>query len=203
MNMLINQYLCKKLRFSHLIKQFSVLLFTGIIHSCPIFLVLINGYQLYCKDMGSPYCYSLFPSIYNYVQAEYWNVGFFKYWELKQIPNFLLAFPMIWISVCAIYTYIKTDILKLLTFGAICKEFNKKPQFLHPIVSPFIIYWAINTLILVFIANTQIITRALCSLPVLYWYLNHKLPTSNWVLIFFSTYLLVGLNLFSNFYPWT
>jgi len=209
-NELINLSLNSKLKLSSVSKEFFTLLITGLIHSSPIFLVLGNGYRVYCKDMGSPYCFSYFPSIYNYVQDKYWNVGLFRYWELKQVPNFLLAFPMVYISVRGIFGYVRRDYLKFLSFGAVCKDpSTKKPHFFHGITAPFILYWLINTLILTFVANTQIITRALCSLPVLYWYLAHVLQSQSaaqsqtWLLLFFSSYSLIGLNLFSNFYPWT
>lgn len=37
----------------------------------------------------------LVPSYYVSVQKKYWNVGFFKYWQLRKIPFFIMAFPTI------------------------------------------------------------------------------------------------------------
>ena len=34
-------------------------------------------------------------SMYALVQRKHWNVGLFRYYELKQIPNFILAFPVL------------------------------------------------------------------------------------------------------------
>uniref|UniRef100_H3HBV9 GPI mannosyltransferase 2 n=1 Tax=Phytophthora ramorum TaxID=164328 RepID=H3HBV9_PHYRM len=43
-----------------------------------------------------------FSAMYMFIQSEYWNVGLFRYYELKQIPNFLLAAPIIVLSLHAL-----------------------------------------------------------------------------------------------------
>ncbi|KAL7472873.1 hypothetical protein ACHAXS_013255 [Conticribra weissflogii] len=45
-------------------------------------------------------------SLYAYVQRKHWNVGFMKYFELKQIPNFILAAPVLMISYSAALEWI-------------------------------------------------------------------------------------------------
>jgi phosphatidylinositol glycan class V len=45
-------------------------------------------------------------SLYAYVQRKYWNVGLFRYYEMKQIPNFILALPVLAISYAAVFTWI-------------------------------------------------------------------------------------------------
>lgn len=48
-------------------------------------------------------------SLYGYVQRKHWNVGFLHYYEWKQIPNFLLAFPVLALGVMATFCWIGTS----------------------------------------------------------------------------------------------
>lgn len=44
------------------------------------------------------WCDGLPGSHYSHIQKTYWGLGFFAYWQLKQLPNFLLAGPMIFFA---------------------------------------------------------------------------------------------------------
>ncbi|KAI6902163.1 hypothetical protein KC318_g7597 [Hortaea werneckii] len=55
----------------------------------------IVAYTEYCTNGNTrPWCTALPPSIYSFVQKEYWNVGLFRYWTLNNLPLFLLAAPL-------------------------------------------------------------------------------------------------------------
>ncbi|KAF2178327.1 glycosyltransferase family 76 protein [Zopfia rhizophila CBS 207.26] len=59
------------------------------------------AYKEYCSMNSSseirPWCSDTVPSIYSWVQSNYWNLGFLRYWNLSNIPLFLIAAPMLWL----------------------------------------------------------------------------------------------------------
>ncbi|KAK9664701.1 hypothetical protein RND81_14G062100 [Saponaria officinalis] len=88
------------------------------------------GYYNLCHgrkpDDTRPWCRARVPLLYNFIQSHYWGVGFLRYFQLKQIPNFLLAFPVLSMAYCSISVYLKTDPKNfiMLGFGAASKENN-------------------------------------------------------------------------------
>ncbi|OGM48711.1 GPI mannosyltransferase 2 [Aspergillus bombycis] len=55
------------------------------------------AYADFCLDVQTsrPWCRHLIPSIYAWVQRQYWDVGFLRYWTIRNLPLFLLAIPML------------------------------------------------------------------------------------------------------------
>jgi len=56
-------------------------------------------------DEPSSWCKNDPPLSYPYVQSNYWNNGFLAYWELKQLPNFALAVPVLSIVLVSTYNF--------------------------------------------------------------------------------------------------
>ncbi|GIL75979.1 hypothetical protein Vretifemale_5662 [Volvox reticuliferus] len=56
-----------------------------------------------------PWCASRLPYVYGFIQSEYWNVGLFRYWTLQQLPNFLLAAPVLLLSAAGLAEYCKAN----------------------------------------------------------------------------------------------
>uniref|UniRef100_A0A8C5LR67 GPI mannosyltransferase 2 n=2 Tax=Leptobrachium leishanense TaxID=445787 RepID=A0A8C5LR67_9ANUR len=77
---------------------------------------LIKEYRL----PGAPFpawCSTYLPMAYSHIQNEYWGVGFLRYFQLHQFPNFLLAFPVALLSASAIFEYIKANPQLCLSLG--------------------------------------------------------------------------------------
>jgi len=82
----------------------------------PNLAIQYYGYSKYCQDGGkgeqqglSPqelsWCHDTIPSIYGFIQSYYWGVGPFKYYQVKQLPNFLLALPVLYLSLNGVMSY--------------------------------------------------------------------------------------------------
>ncbi|KNA24318.1 hypothetical protein SOVF_016750 isoform A [Spinacia oleracea] len=71
------------------------------------------GYYNICHGRNPeemrPWCKAKIPLLYGFIQSHYWGVGFLQYFQLKQIPNFLLASPVLSLAFCSILSYWKAD----------------------------------------------------------------------------------------------
>lgn len=149
-----------------------------------------SGYALFCASAapntaGRPgWCdRGLFPSIYAHVQRAYWNVGFLRYWTVSNIPNFILALPILLnvYAFCAFYlshlrrTYplllVRRLIWRLETVRSTSKRAESDPPslFLAPSLLPHVLHALAITLLLTLNAHVQIALRVLPSLPLVYW----------------------------------
>ncbi len=57
-------------------------------------------------------------NLYAYTQEKYWNVGYFRYYQWKQAPNFLLAAPILLLSTLAVITWIRASFQQYMTTAA-------------------------------------------------------------------------------------
>eukprot|EP00550_Attheya_septentrionalis_P000241 CAMPEP_0198290956 /NCGR_PEP_ID=MMETSP1449-20131203/8637_1 /TAXON_ID=420275 /ORGANISM="Attheya septentrionalis, Strain CCMP2084" /LENGTH=620 /DNA_ID=CAMNT_0043989525 /DNA_START=87 /DNA_END=1949 /DNA_ORIENTATION=+ len=93
--------------------------FHGILVSVVAFPVYYHdrcGYTIHCigasPDHRPDWCMeeadnNSFFSLYGYVQRKHWNVGFLRYFEWKQAPNFLLATPILMLGAFATKRWIQ------------------------------------------------------------------------------------------------
>ncbi|XP_010535916.1 PREDICTED: GPI mannosyltransferase 2 isoform X2 [Tarenaya hassleriana] len=79
------------------------------------------GYYNIChgrnRDEVRPWCKARVPLLYNFIQSHYWGVGFLRYFQFKQLPNFLLASPILSLAVCSILSYVKSRPELFLSLG--------------------------------------------------------------------------------------
>ena len=115
-------------RFAETMCKLSVLLLLCVI---PFAAFQYHAYMIYCNRLDSyqelpehvqqygmklryrmPYmdpsewCSNWLPVSYSYIQSSHWNVGFLNYYEMKQIPNFMLATPMAVLGIWMIASYL-------------------------------------------------------------------------------------------------
>lgn len=101
------------------------------------------------------------------------NVGFLNYWELKQAPNFLLASPMLILSLCGIKSYLLRYYRNRQTQhttshrGQQCSQAEIDS---HDRLLPFIVVWGILVVTGLLFIHVQVITRFLSSCPPVYWF---------------------------------
>lgn len=143
-------------------------------------------------NMKPEWCDNSFPHPYGQVQAKYWNVGPFQYYEATQLPNFLLAVPITYLVLCG----------SLEKSREIVKTKNGKRQ---------LVYYLHGILLTLFCGtsiNVQVTTRLLASCcPIVYWIAADWAQQSRYknrlLITYFITYFILGTILHANFYPWT
>lgn len=134
-----------------------------------------RGYRL-AGDSEPPWCSRAPPLIYSYIQDVYWNVGLLRYYELRQVPNFLLATPVTVLVVWATWTYVTAHPWLCLTLGLQRTKDRESLEKPHPgFLSPKVfVYLAHAAALLTFgglCMHVQVLTRLLgSSTPIMYWF---------------------------------
>lgn len=179
------------------------------------------------------WCFDSFPIAYSYVQKHYWNVGFLNYYEVKQIPNFLLALPIAFIILKKSITFTRqhSNYSLRLGFTEINVGSPKNEGGYVPFEQKMFVFIAhafVLTVFCLLCVHVQVTTRMLCSAsPILYWfsaYVFENISTvetdifPSWkgfllrsdlnleqkcIKYYFISYFIIGTILFSNNFPWT
>lgn len=167
---------------------------------------ILAGYR---QPENSPWCDLSFPYPYSYIQSHYWQVGFLRYYEWKQLPNFALAFPIL--------SFMFLHCLWCLrhTLRVLYPKCGNLLQLLKEYKSlPFVLHALFLSIFCTLFVHIQISTRLLCSAsPCVYWFAADYFPRSwqHWrlrsksgaIVAWFGSYMIVGSILFSNNLPWT
>ncbi|KAJ8290179.1 hypothetical protein GJAV_G00009640 [Gymnothorax javanicus] len=126
-----------------------------------------------------PWCHAHPPLLYSYIQEEYWELGFLRYFQLRQTPNFLLALPITLLVATAAWSYAAacpTLCLRLGLWGH--RQESEKPAsgFLSPRAFVYVVHATVLLVSGFFCMHVQVLTRFLASSsPVLYWFSAHLL----------------------------
>ncbi len=131
-----------------------------------------------------------------------------KYFEFKQIPNFILPSPLIYISIQGILSYIHQDPLRYLTLNYTANTSQK--GYTSSKTLAYVYLWTILLFICTTSMHVQIMPRFFSSLPCLYWFVahvlvqyrrDHGIKHVHWIVWYFVIYASVGTVLFINFLP--
>ncbi|ETK86254.1 hypothetical protein F441_09246 [Phytophthora nicotianae CJ01A1] len=160
------------------------------------------------------WCFDAVPNLtamYTFVQSEYWNVGLFRYYELKQLPNFILAAPILVLSLHALHGYFRGNVVpgkSIVTQGH---------GWRGTALTPYYVHWLFMVINALLVAHIQVTTRLLCACPPLFWHpaslmcdstVKRKSSTvltryGRLVVGYFLLFTVLGSVLFPSFYPWT
>lgn len=163
------------------------------------------------------WCTFAIPYSYSYLQNHYWNVGYLKYYELKQIPNFALAAPILIVIIGhSVYYLLNNEkIVFCLGFSRNVRNIQDVHQFVY------VVHALALSLFCILFIHIQVSTRMLASSsPYIYWicaqhffrenhtnsskaFLQPKTSITKFIKAWFLGYFVIGTVLFSNFLPWT
>ncbi|KAK9895103.1 glycosyltransferase family 76 protein, partial [Cystobasidium minutum MCA 4210] len=199
-------------------KLFKNLLYFGLLSAliaAPFAAHQVYAYKTFCNihsDRRRPWCERSLPLVYSYVQEHYWNVGFLRYWTLQQLPNFLLAAPVLAISLRASYKYYSTtwpdcfySSLPLIDANSDRQPATIEHTFFNIELLPFVHLHTILTFLLIFASHVQIALRQACTNPVIYWYaaylVESRSKSARWWTGYCIVWGAVSIVLWTAFYP--
>lgn len=158
-------------------------------HNLPEF--LSNTEYILPGSGDSPWCNYSIPLSYSYIQSHYWDVGFFNYYKLKQIPNFLLASPILILILFYSVSFIKNNIRlcfrlgirdNIINYGYMNKmayrprQYSKSFGTNDPNIFVYVVHAIFLSVFCIVYVHIQVATRLLASgSPILYWICASKM----------------------------
>ncbi|CAB9523039.1 GPI mannosyltransferase 2 [Seminavis robusta] len=105
-----------------------VCVFLGFVVALPVYWHDSAGYQRHCNIatdgeedawLVPQWCHHNNEdnkrfSLYGHIQRQHWNVGLFRYYTWKKIPNFLLAGPILLLGISAVIDWIQSSYCRFL-----------------------------------------------------------------------------------------
>ncbi|KAJ8048887.1 GPI mannosyltransferase 2 [Holothuria leucospilota] len=144
------------------------------------YILPVNGAVNTIPSSKEPdWCQKTLPLPYSNIQSDVWEVGFFNYFQLRKIPNFILATPVIVLSVQAISVYMKQnwEFVKWLGFLPQRKTWDKYAKnqgFFNEESFVYLAHLGFLLLFGVFVMHIEVITRFLfSSCPIILMFAAH------------------------------
>ncbi|KAJ9475495.1 GPI mannosyltransferase 2 [Pseudozyma hubeiensis] len=179
------------------------------------------AYGRFCLgEEQRPWCQDRLPSIYTFVQSHYWNVGFLRYWEVSQLPNFALAAPVLAAIAYTVSTFYRHSSWGKILYSTIpapssilnpaaSKATSGLSLSICPTATPYVMHALALGLILTFASHVQIALRLATpgGMPAVWWGAAHLVLYSGarWsrkvVVGYLSVQVCVGIVLYGGFYP--
>nr|XP_002735639.1 PREDICTED: GPI mannosyltransferase 2-like [Saccoglossus kowalevskii] len=123
------------------------------------------------------WCNNSPPIVYSHIQEKYWNNGLFKYYEWKQIPNFMLATPMVVFCSWAVWDYCRVRWNYIKYLGLKPKKYKEDDDdkihigYYGDGVFVYLCHMIVLVVFGVLFMNVQVITRFISSsCPLFYWF---------------------------------
>ncbi len=136
--------------------------------------------NMYC-EVASPPDWCATDSIYGYVQKTFWRVFPFGYYRLRNIPQFLLMSPALIVCVFALIYFFEDNSRQALnkaitspSKSSLGAKILSMSRFLQCMIfesseTPYLGQLWILTLLTLFVANVNILTRLVVSCPIYFW----------------------------------
>jgi len=168
--------------------------------------------SLDCHSVDHPWCNAAIPSIYSYIQVEYWENGLFNYWQLKKIPLFILAMPTVVTCIDAVGKTINdlSPNTVLSDFFGFRSARGGLPWAGAPMQICCLVHLLVIATFAVLFMNVEVITRLVwSSSPLVFIYaaqiMQHPVGSSRrrFLVGYSFLYSTAGVLLHSNFFPWT
>lgn len=220
----------------------AVLMFYVVLMLVPFTTLQLYDYQMFCTDFNAnvpqflidfansnkfvlpgrfsqhnqSWCYDKLPLAYAYVQRHYWNVGFLKYYEYKQIPNFLLAVPVVLIVLNHSLHFTRKFVIDfkklMINHYSLLLENEKllKDHLWENIQFVCVIHVTVLTIFCILCVHVQVTTRMIYSAtPIIYWIsaecfvFKKDSVEKKFTIWYYASYYVIGTVMFCNFLPWT
>ncbi|KPV74089.1 glycosyltransferase family 76 protein [Rhodotorula graminis WP1] len=182
--------------FKRLVLNFPRFAFLSLLSASPFLAFQLYVYSLHCPSPTTgdtrPWCTQGLGLSYGWIQREYWDVGPFHYWTLLQLPNFLLAAPVLALSLSASWSFytrnaraalystlpfLPSSLLPVPVPAPVRPAAEEQrpltapaPAHLVEALVPHVHLHTATTLLLVVSAHVQIALRVCATGPVVWWY---------------------------------